>query len=205
MNSDELSMIAECDIIGNIENKSKPMHSNDIIKRKICSKCKFDLPVDMFNKRNGIFICYCRQCQTSIAREWRLKNLNKVKRREKLYRSTHKNEKREQHTRWYRRWVSTLESRFSNWKKGAHKRNIPFDLTMEQITSLPLMCHYTGVELTLDGNKQNTISLDRIDSSKGYTITNVVFCCSFVNIMKNKMSYEDFLSACKMIAEYHKS
>lgn len=70
---------------------------------------------------------------------------------------------------------------------------------------MPMVCHYTGTDLVLEKNKRNTISLDRIDCSKGYTITNVVFCCSFVNLMKHKSSYEDFLSACKAIAEHHRS
>ena len=205
MNNEQLSTSVECNITGNTANKSEQMLSSDIIARKTCSKCKIDLPVSMFNKSNGIFICYCRQCQKNIAQKWRLKNLGKVKRREKLYRYNHRDDRRRQHTIWYRQWVSTMKSRFSNWKKSACRRNISFDLTLEQISSFPLVCHYTGKALTLEGNYPNTISLDRVDSSKGYTITNVVFCCSFVNIMKHKLSYKDFLLTCKTIAEYHKS
>lgn len=208
MSNEQLLTSVECDTIGIIENKSEQVLLHNITKRKTCPKCNRKLPLDMFNWRNRnsfILNCYCRLYQPIVNRDWRAKNLEKVKIREKSYRQNHKKERRAQHVKWYRQWISTLESRFSNWERSAKKRNILFDLTFDQIKSIPLICHYTGEVLTMEGNHRNTISLDRLDSSKGYTITNVVFCCSFVNIMKHKMSYEDFLSACKVIAEHHKS
>lgn len=208
MSNEKLSTNVGCAIIGGIENKNEPMLSEDTTKRKTCPKCKQNLPLEMFNRRNRntfILNCYCKLCLPVVNHDWRVKNLAKVKHREREYRQKNRKERSARHVKWYRKWISTLESRFSNWERSAKKRNIPFDLTFDQIKSIPLTCHYTGNALTLEGNHPNTISLDRIDSSKGYTITNVVFCCSFVNIMKHKTSYEDFLSACKAIAEHHRS
>ena len=50
--------------------------------------------------------------------------------------------------------------------------------------------------------RSNTISLDRIYSSKGYVEGNVVFCCSEINIMKNKMDYDYFIKICESILQH---
>lgn len=205
MNNEELSTNAECVITGSIQNKSEPTLSSDIIGRKICAKCKYELPLGMFNKRpNKALDCYCKSCRPVIAHNWRMNNLDEVKRREKLYKCNNKS-KIQQHQREYnKRWIARLKSRFSRWKRSAHQRNIPFDLTLEQLESMPLVCYYTGTTLVLESNERNTVSLDRLDSSKGYTITNVVYCCAFVNLMKHESSYEQFVDACAIISDHCK-
>ena len=46
--------------------------------------------------------------------------------------------------------------------------------------------------------------LDRIDSSKGYTIDNVVACCKVCNWMKSDMSQQEFIDHCNRISLKHK-
>ena len=207
MNNEQLSMSVECDIIGSIGIKSELMLLNDTIEKKTCSKCKQTLPLSMFNKKNiktpHLYNCYCKPCQSLVSHNWRLKNLENEKIREKLYRHDNADIIRVRQKGYMVKWIARLNSRFARWKKGARDRNIPFDLTFEQIETMPLVCHYTGKELVLESNRPNTVSLDRIDSSKGYTPTNVVYCCAFVNLMKHTLSYENFLSVCKMIAKHH--
>jgi len=207
MSNEKLSMNVGCDIIGNTELKNDPMPSNDTMKRKTCPKCKQILSFEMFNRRNRktlMLNTYCKICQPIVYREWRVKNLETVKRRESLYRQNNKDKRRQWQKSYFQRWISRLDSRFACWKKGAHDRNIPFDLTLEQVKTMPLVCHYTGKKLVLESNKHNTVSLDRVDSSKGYTQKNVVYCCSFVNLMKRTLSYDEFIDTCKTIAEHHK-
>lgn len=48
-----------------------------------------------------------------------------------------------------------------------------------------------------------TASLDRIDSSKGYIKDNVQWVHKTVNIMKNDLTTESFLSLCRAITEHH--
>lgn len=96
----------------------------------------------------------------------------------------------------------TLSQRFIQWKGQAKFRQIPFSLSFEDIQNLPRICHYTGVPLTLEKNQYNTISLDRLDSGKGYFPSNVVLCCEFVNRMKGEFSPEQLKTACRMILEY---
>ena len=49
-------------------------------------------------------------------------------------------------------------------------------------------------------NDNVKIGIDRVDSSKGYTIDNVVPCCSKCNWMKGVLSKEDFINQCKKIS-----
>lgn len=205
MNNEQFLTSVECNTIGSIESKSGQMPLHVIIEEKACSKCKRKLPLEMFNKSNGVFICYCRKCQTNVAREWRLRNLDKVRRREKSYRISNRDQIRLHQKKYMKEWVSRLKSRFVCWRKRARLRKIPFDLTLEQLDSMPLVCHYTGNALVLESNKWNTISLDRLDSSKGYTINNVVYCCSFVNLMKHTLSYDNFIESCKTIVNHYEA
>lgn len=47
--------------------------------------------------------------------------------------------------------------------------------------------------------------LDRKDSSKGYTIDNVVPCCIICNRAKNNLDYETFQNWIRSVAEHNKS
>jgi len=70
-------------------------------------------------------------------------------------------------------------------------------------------CHYTGMEMIKktknDENKKwiaagfNVASVDRVDSSRGYTRDNVVFCINSINMLKGNHSIEDFKSVFRAI------
>lgn len=128
-----------------------------------------------------------------------------ISKRNKEYRKTHikTKEEREYDNFYIKRAKSTLKGRISQWRWNAKDRGIEWFLDLEFIESLPLICHYTGEELTVEQNKPNTVSLDRIDNSKGYTKDNVVFCNWRVNQAKNTMSKLDFFTMCKKIVEFN--
>jgi 5-methylcytosine-specific restriction endonuclease McrA len=70
-------------------------------------------------------------------------------------------------------------------------------------------CNYCGDELT--NYKKNKDSygefkyngIDRIDSSKGYEIDNVVPCCKNCNTMKWDLDVDDFYKHIKKIIKYY--
>ena len=99
---------------------------------------------------------------------------------------------------------SAFEYRFRMWKRGAKTRKIKFELQIEDLKNLPNVCYYTGRELTLDSNKDNTLSLDRIDSNIGYIKSNVVFCCNIINHMKWELSINQFLNWCDAVVQNRK-
>jgi hypothetical protein len=76
-------------------------------------------------------------------------------------------------------------------------------LSFDDIKSMPLICAYTGMILTLEPRHTNTVSLDRIDSHKDYTKANVVFCCKGINFMKHKLSAKDFIDMCLLVAKHY--
>jgi hypothetical protein len=63
-------------------------------------------------------------------------------------------------------------------------------------------CAITGVEMTFDpinGRKQTNISIDRIDSSRGYEEGNVQLVCLVINLMKLNLSTAEFLDWCDIV------
>ena len=65
-------------------------------------------------------------------------------------------------------------------------------------------CALSGVTMTYqrgNGNVPTNISIDRIDSNKGYIKGNVQLVCRIVNVMKNEWKQDDFIEFCKKIVE----
>ena len=96
-------------------------------------------------------------------------------------------------------------------EKGAKRRSIPFSISIDDGWAIYLkqnkLCPYTGEKLVFptsydkhDGN----LSLDRINSSKGYTKDNCVTCCETCNKAKLKMNIDDFKNWIKRIYEKQK-
>ena len=66
-------------------------------------------------------------------------------------------------------------------------------------------CYYTNIELTYDGNRlSSALSIDRVDSSFGYTEGNIVLCCRRVNEMKSNSTVEELVELCRQIVDINK-
>ena len=88
-------------------------------------------------------------------------------------------------------------------KKDAIKRGIIFNLTIEYLDSLYKLqnkkCSLTGLSLNIS-SKQQTASLDRIDSLNGYVEGNVQWVHKDINMMKKAYNQEYFIEMCKLVA-----
>jgi hypothetical protein len=96
--------------------------------------------------------------------------------------------------------------------KCAEKREILFTITIEDAWNQYLKqdgkCALTNVQLNLECDKHKgdfywtemNASLDRIDSSKGYTIDNIQWVQKKINIIKNTLTQEEFIDLCKLVA-----
>lgn len=65
-------------------------------------------------------------------------------------------------------------------------------------------CAVTGYDMTFDfykGRVNSNVSLDRIDSSKGYTKDNVQLVCMVINQMKNDLNMNEFVNICRDIVK----
>ena len=112
---------------------------------------------------------------------------------------------------------SNLENKdfYNIWKIYVHKipvhyiylkrvtqerRNIEFTLTKEEYEELIYKpCYLCGFK-----NKVGN-GLDRQDTSKGYTIENVLACCSTCNMMKAFYNKDDFIKQMKKISDFKES
>lgn len=82
-----------------------------------------------------------------------------------------------------------IRKRISKLKSSAKARGLEVRImNYEYENLLNQGCHYCGVNLDNMGG----VCLDRIDSRRGYVLSNVVPCCKICNIAKNDMNVCDF-------------
>jgi len=65
-------------------------------------------------------------------------------------------------------------------------------------------CALTGWPMTMElaaGTVPTNCSIDRIDSSGGYTVSNVQLVCRAANIAKSNLSTAEFVSLCRAVVE----
>lgn len=95
---------------------------------------------------------------------------------------------------------------WSNAKYRAKRRGLEFNLEPEDII-IPETCPYLGVELTshkLKGHLDSHMSLDRVDSSKGYVKGNVEVISYKANAMKQDATKEQLIIFSKNVLERFK-
>jgi hypothetical protein len=110
-------------------------------------------------------------------------------------------------------WKGYGEISRSDWndiQRGAKGRVIPFDLTIEQAWELFVAqnrrCVLSGVPIKFSTrnrryeNNEHTASLDRVDSTKGYTLDNVQWVHKIVQTMKWQSSQNEFIGWCRLIS-----
>jgi hypothetical protein len=89
-------------------------------------------------------------------------------------------------------------------KGGAKKRGIPYCLTYNQVYNKLVesngKCALSGKDLTTVFNSPMIASIDRIDSSKGYTKNNIQIVGAVVNKAKNTMSVAEFVDMCRSVS-----
>ena len=93
------------------------------------------------------------------------------------------------------------KKRYDHYKHGAKSRKLCFDLTIDEfknITSQP--CAYCG-EFSVYFNGVGINGIDRIDSSKGYIVNNVIPCCEMCNKMKSNYNVKDWINKIKIISK----
>ena len=89
----------------------------------------------------------------------------------------------------------------SRIKKQAGKRKIEFQVTPEYLWALYVKqkykCYLTGIRIKF--GKNQTASLDRVDSSKPYEKGNVAWCHKDVNKLKGTFDIRRFIQLCNQV------
>lgn len=89
---------------------------------------------------------------------------------------------------------------FGRIRRNAKARGISFDITTRHVNSAWEKCGgkcvLSGVPIELPVNGTGTASLDRIDSTKGYTPRNIQFVHKHVNSAKMDLQMDEFVALC---------
>ena len=89
---------------------------------------------------------------------------------------------------------------YRSYKNAAKKRKLSFDLTEEQLKKIITeKCFYCGDkplykrDYINQNEKIKYVGVDRINSDKGYSISNCVPCCKFCNYAKSDFKLKDWV------------
>lgn len=127
---------------------------------------------------------FCKECQNTWINEYYKKlNNNPEKALDKIF-----------------------KIRLAAAKKRADKKKLDFDIDLDYMYYLwnkqKGLCNISKLPMSFlfrnDKNKY-VVSVDRIDSSKGYTKDNVQLVCNIFNKMKLDLSMTEFTTFCKII------
>lgn len=157
---------------------------------KFCIGCDNHKNVNQFYKdktNTSGLQTYCKDCGTEKTKKWASTFDGFVK---KLYKDTETNMKR-------------------------RAKDLTFKITIEDIKELYKKqngkCALTGNQMSFDCymtkgnqhiiNKWN-MSIDRIDSSKGYELDNIQLVCAIINRMKTDLQDNEFVQICSMIVDH---
>lgn len=106
-------------------------------------------------------------------------------------------------------WKGVGEMSASHWSmivRGATARGHSVEVTHAEVWELFLAqdrrCALSGLEIGFAGdrNQVTTASLDRVDSTLGYTSANVQWLHKEVNMMKHTYTQARFIEICRLIA-----
>jgi len=108
-----------------------------------------------------------------------------------------KSEKKQSYFKQYfEKRKNTVSYRYNTYKTSSKAAGKTFDLTMDDFRSFwNEPCSYCGSDI-------NGIGLDRVDSSIGYILSNVIPCCSMCNYMKRHHDRELFLNHIEKIHDH---
>jgi len=150
---------------------------------KTCFKCKESKPIALYFKHNQTpdgYHSWCKNCCTAGNLRSRVKLNSAIEGRAGVF--------------------------LRNAKNGAKKRQQSFELTVGDIVTCwnaqANICAYSGRLMTLVAGQLNTVSIERIDSSIGYTQANTILVCQAVNRMKSDFEFEDFYTLCRDVAGF---
>lgn len=101
---------------------------------------------------------------------------------------------------------ASLNHYYLDYNNGAKKRNLSFELTLQQFIEITSKnCYYCDSfpKQIGEANSQNGVyignGIDRVNNNLGYSLENCVPCCKNCNIAKASLSLSNFLSLIKNI------
>ena len=156
--------------------------SNVVIKSFNCTVCGEIDPLNFYPTHKG-------KCKKCILKERKIKYING-----ELSDSLSKNKE------WRRE--NFIHLRVMNAKHSAKRKKIEFTIDDEfiyqKLTEQNGKCAISGIDLTFNVDDWHSMSIDRIDSSLGYTPDNVLLVIRFLNIAKGNKSNDALVEEIKL-------
>ena len=145
---------------------------------KVCGQCNLNKPVSEFHKDKTMKFglkSKCKECSCLYGRHY---------------------------------YSRDNDSRFKSICARAKQREKDFSISPKDIYDLwekqKGQCAYTKLPLLITANQPNTVSLDRVDSSKGYCVGNIQLVCAVINRMKRDYTEDQFIRLCHLVAQNNK-
>lgn len=176
-----------------------------MLNRGVCSYCRPDYrnvsdgKFEIYRRLDGRWCSTCSGCgseqaytrkdhaKQSSLNDWRCK---KCTSKDKLFSSNSP--------------VGNKQRLFNRFKKSAKERGIIWGLSIDDMfKKFDGKCALTGWDISIE-YKEETASLDRIDSEKAYIFENVQWVHTMVNMCKNKYDQKRFIEMCICIANKSK-
>jgi hypothetical protein len=177
-----------------------------LLKRK-CNCCKKIKNSEDFAKNPryiGGLHTWCKECSNSTRVQKNYHIQSNQNKKERMRVDSEYRKKINEQKRTYSR-LNFKKVMIANAKRRAFKKNLDFNLTLEDI-SIPELCPILKIPFII-GTKsdyERTPSLDRIDNNLGYTKSNVQIITKKANSMKNSATSEELLLFANWILKNYK-
>ncbi len=86
--------------------------------------------------------------------------------------------------------------------KGKRECTVTWEYLYDLLMQQKGICALSGFQMTLETCRENVISLDRIDSTKGYIPGNVQWVCYWANTMKSDYPMPELINKMKILIEH---
>ena len=161
---------------------------------------------------NGLYNFCCIPCDKKRKAVYRAENKEKIAIAENKYINTERGYVMEVITGIFNRYKK--KDKRKKWKPECTKEQIYVEL-MLYIQDHGRNCEYckkpwTYVRVLVEKNRgynkrgpkiETNFSIDRLDSTKTYTLDNLVFCCVGCNLRKNQVRLSDILNIIRVYEE----
>ena len=160
-------------------------------------KYRIDFTPERYNKTLHCWSCkrdkfmryFPYRAQYKDNKEKRCKNCNKLNNEHRR-----KNMTQEQYIRKILKTTrNSTHKRYKANREEATEYNITYEFIINMLQKQDGKCKLSGIPLEYKNNSLNNISIDRIDSNKGYTKDNIQLVTWAVNQSKNNLTNEQFL------------
>lgn len=187
--------------------KREHVLSTMIGQSQTCRECSVTGPVEDFYFRRGKVTDLCKECLSKRAYCKKSRDLQRLKDPEGYLAIQRERQRqfRENNPEWYKaffeQYRKSTNYKVSLVKQGSLKRRIEMEMDEEEIADLfdtNKECFYCGGGNTSDSG----LGIDRLNSERGYSVDNVVVCCTFCNVSKNCLDVVSFVQLCYYVAEF---